>query len=303
LPASALKQDYSRKYVRRLLDITERQLRSWELQGVIQPTENYSFSGLIALKAIQELRKKNISARRIGRAVAALSKTLEDVQQPLSELKIASDGRTLFVQLPGEKLDPLSGQILFDFDTAELGRVRSFPAAPASHSAAKEKEAEFWFQRGLSLEEAEMPVEQSIEAYKKALSLNPKAAGALVNLGTLYFRLHKFTEARTFYELALEADPAYPLVYFNLGNLCDEEGDAQGAFHFYERALGLNPQYADAHFNLGLLNEKMGNLMKAVYHWKAYLKLDPSSSWSSIARRQLERLREYAVIRPEDSAS
>jgi hypothetical protein len=36
--------------------------------------------------------------------------------------------------------------------------------------------------------------------------------------------------------------------------------------------------------------------MKAVRHWIAYLKLDPSSSWSTIARRELAKLREATVV-------
>ena len=34
--------------------------------------------------------------------------------------------------------------------------------------------------------------------------------------------------------------------------------------------------------------------MKAVHHWRAYLKLDPSSEWSGIARRELDKLRKAA---------
>jgi hypothetical protein len=37
--------------------------------------------------------------------------------------------------------------------------------------------------------------------------------------------------------------------------------------------------------------------MKAVQHWMAYLKLDPSSEWAIIARRELDKLRDAAVVR------
>ena len=40
-----------------------------------------------------------------------------------------------------------------------------------------------------------------------------------------------------------------------------------------------------------------GDPLKAVRHWKAYLKLDRTSSWAEIARKQLERLRESAIVR------
>jgi hypothetical protein len=37
-------------------------------------------------------------------------------------------------------------------------------------------------------------------------------------------------------------------------------------------------------------------MMMAVRHWTEYLKLDPSSHWSSIARRELSKLRKAAVV-------
>ena len=188
----------------------------------------------------------------------------------------------------------IGDQILFHFDAGNLGKIRSFPAPKPKVNHIRE--SEFWFQKGLELEETGAPVEHAVDAYKKVLELNPGAAGALVNLGTIYYRLRKFDEAEKYYLDAIKADPVYPLAQFNLGNLYDEQGRLPEAFGYYRRALSLNPQYADAHFNLALLCERTGDPLKAVHHWKAYLKLDGSGQWADIARRQLERLRQ-AVIR------
>src|SRR6185437_11212081 len=115
------------------------------------------------------------------------------------------------------------------------------------------RESEEWFQRGLELEETGAPVEQAIEAYQKVLELNPSAAGALVNLGTILYRQRRFDGAEKYYVRAIDADPHYPLAQFNLGNLYDEQGRLAEAHDYYKRALELNAQYADAHFNLALL--------------------------------------------------
>ena len=48
-------------------------------------------------------------------------------------------------------------------------------------------EAERYFQQGLSLEETGAPIQDAMAAYEKAIDLNPNAAGALVNLGTILF--------------------------------------------------------------------------------------------------------------------
>jgi tetratricopeptide (TPR) repeat protein len=158
------------------------------------------------------------------------------------------------------------------------------------------RESEAWFQKGLDTEEEGAPVELAVEAYRKALELNPAAAGALVNLGTIYYRQKNFVEAEKHYVQAVVADPGYPLAEFNLGNLYDEQGRVEDAADHYHRALELNPSYADAHFNLALLAERSGEALKAVSHWKTYLKLDPTGNWAEIARRQLERLRQATVI-------
>jgi tetratricopeptide (TPR) repeat protein len=280
--------------VRRKFGITERQLKSWEREGLLRAAESYSFSDLIAIQTLIKLRENRIRSRQIGQALASLRQKLDWVKQPLSELRIASDGRKITVHVAGQKMEAVSGQILFDFDASSLGAVTAFPERKLP--ANRVREAESWFQRGLELEETGAPVEQAIEAYLKALELNPAAAGALVNLGTIFYRQRKLVDAEKYYREAIDADPNYPLANFNLGNLYDEQGRLEQAALYYRRALELSPNYADAHFNLALLCERTGDNLKAVHHWKNYLKLDGSGQWAEIARKQLERLRQATVV-------
>ena len=288
------KEEYSRADVRRKFGLSERRLQSWERQRLIPPASTYSFSDLIAVQTLIKLRENKIPAKEIYRALESLREKLGWVKHPLSELRVVSDGRRIAVQLSGQKMEAVSGQILFDFDAGELGGIKTFPERTPKIN--RTRESEVWFQKGLELEETGAPVQDAVDAYQKVLELNPGAAGALVNLGTIYYRMRKFAEAEKYYVAAIEADPGYPLAQFNLGNLYDEQGRLSEAFDFYGRALTLNPHYADAHFNLALLCERQGDTMKAVHHWKAYLKLDNAGQWADIARRQLERLRQ-AVIR------
>jgi tetratricopeptide (TPR) repeat protein len=290
----APKAEYSRADVRRKFGVTERQLKSWERQDFIPAATTYAFSDLIAIQTLLKLRENNIQAREIGRALTSLRQKLTWVKQPLSELRVVCDGRKITVHLAGHKMEAVSGQILFDFEAAALGGVTVFPER--KKSATRMRESEAWFQKGLELEETGAPVDEAIDAYRKVLELNPGAAGALVNLGTIFYRQRKFADAEKYYREAIEVDATYPLAQFNLGNLYDEQGRIKEAFDHYRTALALNPNYADAHFNLALLCERTGDALKAVHHWKAYLKLDSSGQWAEIARRQLERLRQ-AVIR------
>jgi tetratricopeptide (TPR) repeat protein len=296
LPNVRQQEAYSREEIRRRFGLTERMLRSWERQSLVPAAESYSFSDLVAIKTITELRKKGFGPKQIARAMASLREKLEGIERPLTELRIVSDGKKIAVLWAGQKIEALSGQILLDFEVPETGHVRTFPGR--RQTANLLKESEIWFQKGLELEERNAPLEQVVEAYQKVVELNPGAAGALVNLGTLYYRARRFTEAEQYYREAARTDTKYPLAEFNLGNLYDEQGRLSEALAHYQRALALNPQYADAHFNLALLCERLGEPLKAVQHWQHYLKLDRAGTWAEIARRQLERLRQNTVIRP-----
>ena len=290
----APKEEFSRADVRRKFGVTERQLKSWEKQEWIPAASSYAFSDLIAIQTLLKLNENHIRSRQINKALASLRKKLDWVKQPLSELRVVSDGKKIAVHVSGQKMEALTGQIIFDFEAAGLNGVRAFPEP--RKSAMRMRESEAWFQKGLELEETGAPVTEAMEAYRKVLELNPGAAGALVNLGTIFYRQRKFAEAEKYYREAIAVDASYPLAQFNLGNLYDEQGRVKEALDHYRKALNLNPQYADAHFNLALLCERTGDTLKAVHHWKAYLKLDNSGQWAEIARKQLERLRQ-AVFR------
>jgi tetratricopeptide (TPR) repeat protein len=297
--AGTPKQSYTREEALRVVGISERQLRGWERQELVPALEQFAFADLIALRSLQKLRASRVPPARIRNAVRALREKLHGVENPLKELKVFCEGRRVAVLLDGQKMEPVSGQLLLDFDHAELSTLLAFPPAARQkpgEAAAKIKEAEKWFERGLELEETGAPPEEIVEAYQTALDLDPSSAGAAVNLGTVFYHLHKWEEAERAYRKALEIDSTYALAHFNLGNLFDERGQRDEAAAHYQAALKLNPSYADAHYNLALLCQNGGDAMKAVRHWKAYLKLDGSSSWSSVARRELDKLCRAAVV-------
>jgi tetratricopeptide (TPR) repeat protein len=307
VPAPATKQAYSREEVRRLLDISARQLHSWERQNFVSSSGSFTFSDLLALRTLVELRQSKIAPAQIRKALEALRKRLSDVHNPLTELKIYSQGKKIQVLFEGQRMEPISGQLLLDFDAAEIKKLLSFPGPAGKEMGAGEKhktrrEAEHWFEKGLELEQTGAPMEKIIEAYQKAAEIDRTSAGALVNLGTVYFNARDWREAERHYRKALEVDPQYALAHFNLGNLFDERGHRSEALSHYLAALQIHPNYADAHYNVALLYQSIAQPLNAVRHWKLYLKLDPSSSWATIARRELGKLKDSTIVRgPRDA--
>jgi tetratricopeptide (TPR) repeat protein len=300
-PASEAGGAYTRKEVCRLLKIEPRQLKSWERQQLIPELSQYQFSDLLALKRLSRLREENAHPRRVREALRSLRELLHKAPDLTQDVQVYKDGRRVRIQIGKHKLEPGSGQLVFDFAEEELNKLLELRSSQRSSASIAERlrhklEADRWFEHGLELEKRGAPYEEIIDAYQKAAELDPQSAGARVNLGTVFFNGHAWRDAELQYKKALEIDPEYALPHFNLGNLYDEQGDATNAQFHYREALRLHPSYADAHYNLALLEQSLGEVMNALRHWREYLKLDGTSAWAAIARRELEKLEGATVV-------
>ncbi len=284
---------YSRSGIRRILGINENRLRAWERAGLTEVKQSYSFADLISLKTLQGLSTERISAKRIQQALKHLRHRLASVREPLSELKIVLYGRRIAFELPGEKIEALTGQLLLKFDVEQLRQssVVEIQSSPM-RSGEPALDGEELFQRALELENSGAPVPELVGLYRKVLERDPAAAGALVNLGTLQFRQGETAQAEQHYRDALRLYPNYALAHYNLANVCDASGRLEEAVQHYSDALRYCPDYADAHYNLALVEERLQRSAEAARHWSAYLQFDSSSPWAKIARLKLRQLRE-----------
>jgi tetratricopeptide (TPR) repeat protein len=305
-PTPALEREaggaFTRKEVCRLLKLELRQLRSWERQRLIPELSQYKFRDLLKLKRLVKLREQKANPRLLRQALHSLDGYLKDSPDLGEDVQVYKDGKRVRIQIGRQKLEADSGQMLFDFEEEEIKKLLQLPGGQsnAGNIALKLRnklEADRWFEHALELEHQGAQYDEIIEAYQKAAELDPLSAGALVNLGTVFFNGHAWADAEEHYQKALEVDPNYALAHFNLGNLYDEQGDQQLAVHHYYEALRIHPNYADAHYNLALLHQSKRDVMAALRHWRAYLKLDPTSTWAHIARRELNKLEAVTVVR------
>ena len=196
---------FSRRQVLRLLNVTERVLRNWERLQLVPEQTEYRFSDLLLLKTIVRLRKERVSAMRIRTSLLALRERLKYDPDLLAEVRVFAHGQRVRVQMGKQQMEPVSGQLIFDFRENELCRLLHLPKVePAKTERDPQKTAELlrlkmestrWFEQGLDLEQRGSPIKEAIEAYEKAIALDPQAAGALVNLGTLHFNGHAWAEA------------------------------------------------------------------------------------------------------------
>lgn len=290
---------FSRKEVCRLLKLDGRQLKSWERQGLIPELPQYKFTDLLKLKRLVKLRAEHAHPRLVRTAMRALDEYLKKLPDSGGDVQIYKEGRRVRIQIGKHRFEPGSGQMLFDFAEEEISKLLHLPFRNSVKMAERLRdklEADRWFEHALELEQSGAPFEEVITAYQKTIELDPKSAGALVNLGTVFFNGHAWQDSEALYLKALEIDPDYALAHFNLGNLYDEQDDLANAEKHYLEALRLHPSYADAHYNMALLYQGMRDFMRAVRHWRAYLKLDSTTTWSHIARRELEKLEALTIL-------
>jgi len=81
----------------------------------------------------------------------------------------------------------------------------------------------------------------SVEAYKKAATLNPKSARANVRIGRIYLAGKNPTEALKFYNLAVAAEPNFAPAYAGKGETFYQMGKFDSASANYAKYLVLNP--------------------------------------------------------------
>ena len=99
----------------------------------------------------------------------------------------------------------------------------------------------------------------------------PDFAASFTNLGLLYLKQEKLTEAEHAFNQAIILNPADAVAYNHLGVVLRQRGQFVQARKAYEKALGINAGYASAHLNLGILNDLyLQNLDTALQHYQRY---------------------------------
>jgi Flp pilus assembly protein TadD len=277
---------FSRLEFQRMLDVTEKQLNYWEKLRLLAPRKSgveksYDFRDLITLRTAKHLIEKGVPAQRLQRSLVALQQKLAEVQSPLTELRIRSNGRDVIVERAGVQLEPISGQIMLNFETRELTeKVHMMP----------QRSANDWVALGVKREEqsaSEAAPRLAADAYRSALETDRDNVDALNNLGTLSYEEGNIEDAIALFRHAVELHPDHMLSHFNLGSALEETGHDDQARRHLRRAVQLDPEHADAQYNLAFVCDKLGAYVEARRHWQKYLELDPDSSWSTYARQRL----------------
>ncbi len=283
---------FSLTEVARLLGVSTGRLRSLDKTGVVTPSGRrrgrraYTFQDLIALRAARDLLAKKVRLRDVARAIASIKNALPRVTRPLAELTIVSDGRQVVLKSDSGSFEPISGQMLLDFDVKAL-RDDVVRVLRPNAGRARAKTAYDLYVRASQLDEDPSTMEEAEGLYRRAVELDPWLAIAYTNLGNIRFRRGEEDQAVELYRRALMIDTAQPEAQYNLGYVMLERGLAAEAIQFFNGAIKSDPRFADAYFNLAMAYEQTGDAEAARPCWKRYLEIEPTGTWADIARRHL----------------
>ena len=284
---------FNRREVAKLLGVSEARLRSLDRAKIVTPSGQrgkqraYTFQDLIALRATCELLEHKVRLRDVARAIGALRTTLPRVTRPLQELRIVGDGRRVVVRSSTGSFEPVTGQMVLDFEVQSLRDDVVRMLRPQMGSSRARTAYDLYVQAS-TLDEDPATFDQAEELYGRAIRMDPSLAIAYTNLGNIRFRRADEAGAEVLYRRALDIDPQQPEAHYNLGYVMLERGEAQAATKYFEQAVAGDPRFADAHFNLAMAWEQLGERARARPHWKKYLDIEPTGTWAEIARDHLK---------------
>ena len=138
-------------------------------------------------------------------------------------------------------------------------------------------QARAWFSIGYLRSVGEgIDLGAAIDAYTKAIELDPTLADAYNNRGTAKHKLGQHAAALADYNRAIELDPTLAAAYNNRGTAKHKLGQHAAALADYNRAIELNPTYAIAHNNRGNAKHKLGQHAAALTDLDRAIELDPT---------------------------
>lgn len=120
---------------------------------------------------------------------------------------------------------------------------------------------------------------------------------AMNNIGFTLIRQGRFKESIPYFQKAIRLDPRNVFAYYNLGILylrMAKKSDAPGylvrAREYLEEAVQVNPTIIDIHYFLGVVYAHSGDKEKALREFKRVISMDPRHPYAPRAREWIERL-------------
>lgn len=117
---------------------------------------------------------------------------------------------------------------------------------------------------------------QAVDAFKKALDLNPDSTREQLNYGLALLRDAKNQDAIALLEKVQKEDPSLPHTWFNLGIYYKRDGQFDRALEQFQQMSKLVPNEPITHYNLGSIYKLQNKPDQARKEFETARHLDPS---------------------------
>jgi tetratricopeptide (TPR) repeat protein len=237
-----VKSSYSVKEIKQLFGLSEKTIRRWTEQGIIEASATsgttdftYDFQALTQFRRVRELRSQGQSIKQI-----------EAELQGQLHLFRAEAGRL--------------ARLLTPFEEALLLHERADPTAAEHYLEAinnGDNVAEAYCNLGIiNLEQGQ--IAGALDNFTLSLKNDPRHVEAHYNLANLYYDAGDLQLAKLHYEAATQIEPGFSLVYFNLSLVYHKLGDFGAASNALAKYRELEPDDSD----IAVLDQ----LLKAMKH-------------------------------------
>jgi tetratricopeptide (TPR) repeat protein len=262
-PAPLATGGYGTREVTAMLGIGAARLRALVRSGVVGTERGalgeprFGFRDLVLLLAAQGLFAARIPIRRVERALARLAAQLPEPAL-LSRLRITAERGEIVVRDGERAWNPDSGQVVLDFEVAEVAELAAVAAGAAVVTAAR------------PVSGAALSFAAAVERRRAAAAAEATPTAEAPGSGATDTDVDTDTDTDT--ERDIDADGWYAVG-------CELEAhDPVAAVDAYARALALAPAHADTHLNLGRLWHQTGNAVRAEHHYRLALAARPGDA-------------------------
>jgi len=135
-----------------------------------------------------------------------------------------------------------------------------------------------------------------IQFLQDAVKHNPNNVLAWINLGNILMDNSRYIEAIDAYEKALELNPKNVDVRVDMGTCYRRVGIADRAAEEFREAITIDPRHPYAHRNLGVvLAFDLNDKSQAIKEFEEYIRLSPDTPDSSQIRQLISKLKSESV--------
>jgi tetratricopeptide (TPR) repeat protein len=207
-----VKSSYNVREIKQLFGLSERLIRRWTDEGIIQATSpqgavdpSYDFRALTQFRRVRELRNQGLSIKKIDAELRGQMCLFKNGEGQIAKFQ--------------SRLSP--------FEEALLLHERGNPEAAACYRGAIRSGdylADAYCNLGI-LEFEQGRVIKAFDCFTMSLKHEPRHVEAHFNLANLYFDADELRLARLHYEIVVELEPAFSHPYLNLGLVLALQGN------------------------------------------------------------------------------